>query len=290
MRPWYRYSAKTDDYQQATIITPFSRLWGYGATACLILIIINVGIWLIMVITNLFKWLPLEAWWYQYFALTPVLVLKDHWYWQILTSVFLHDGKDFLHLAVNMYLLWVFGPRVERIFGSRNFLFFYLATGIAGSLLSLMMRSIMGYSDVPSLGASSAVFGMLTAYGFLFANDILLLFFVIPMRAWVTVVLFIVLESLFVLTGIMQNVDHWAHLGGAAAAAIWMVVLVKSKGPGRIHDLEHYPMFGIRRRRGVHARQLGPPFGGFQIWSGDNLSETHPEGTDDEPPPKWFKA
>lgn len=295
MRPWYRYSYKYDDYPQATIITPFSKLWGYGAPATLILIIINVAIWLGMVITNAAGWLPLESWWYKYFALTPNDVTQRLWIHQLLTSVFLHDGADWhrldiLHLAVNMYLLWVFGPRVERAFVPRTFVLFYLLTGITGSILSLAMRSAMGFEHLPSLGASSAVFGVLTAYGFLFSDDILLLFFFIPIRAWKTVVLFIVLESLFIFMQWLPNVDHWAHLGGAAGSAIWMLILIRMKGHKTGHGWHHVRVKMPGRSKGIHATHVGPPFGGFRIVEKEDsqLRKDHPEGTDDEPPPEWF--
>lgn len=290
MRPWYRYSAKTDDYPQRTFITPFSRLWGFGASATLALIAVNCAIWLLMVITNATGWLPLDKWWYPLFAMTPKLVFQGRVH-QVLTSVFLHDGSDLLHLLVNMYLLWVFGPRVERAFSSKMFLGFYLATGVVGSLVSLVARTIGGPTDIPSLGASAAVFGILVAYAFLFANDVLLLFFVIPIRAWKAVVGFIVLESMFVMFGMMQTVDHWAHLGGAAAAAVWMLVLIRVKGHKTAHGWHKgtpYP------GRPGFRRDSGPPppgpRGGFRIVIGrPKATRTdHPEGTDDEPPPEWF--
>ena len=182
---------------QRTVITPFSRIWGFGAPVTIILIAINSAIWLFMVITSSFGWLPLETFWYHWFAMTPERVLQGHIY-QMLTSVFLHDGMGILHVLINMYLLWMFGPRIERTMGSKLYLIFFLVTGISGSLLSLMMRAIGGDTDIASLGASSAVFGVLVAYGFMFKNDLLLLFFIIPIRAWIFVLAFIGLESLFI--------------------------------------------------------------------------------------------
>jgi membrane associated rhomboid family serine protease len=238
-----------------------------------------------MVVTAAYGWLPLDNWWYKYLAMTPDLVIHRHWYYQLVTSVFLHDGSQFLHLASNMYLLWVFGPRVERTFGSKQFLLFYLATGVAGSILSLIMRSITGAGEVPSLGASSAVFGMLTAYGFLFANEILLLFFVVPMRAWKVVVLFIVLETLFVMFNMMPQVDHYAHLGGAVAAAIWMLVLIRVRGNRTSHGWFQSGGNPYISSNSPKASSLK----GFRVIVGrPKKPNGHPEGTDNEPPPDWW--
>jgi membrane associated rhomboid family serine protease len=287
MRPWYRKSAKNEDFPQRTYITPFSRLWGYGAPMTLALIIINTAIWLVMEITSALKWLPLDTWWYYYFAMTPTQVIHKLWIHQLLTSIFLHDGKDILHLAMNMYILWMFGPQVERKIGSKNYLFFYLATGIAGSLLSLGMRLLTGYGGVPSLGASAAVFAILTAYGFLYAYDMLYLFFVIPMQAWKTVVLFIAIETLLLLLGMMQNVDHYAHLGGAAAAAIWMLIQNKLQARRSSHEWYH-----VGTNASYYVPRNHSDTGGFKVISGTMRPPKHidhPEGTDDEPRPDWFK-
>ena len=197
MRPWYRYTIRNEDYPQATFITPFSKIWGFGAPVTLWLIIVSAAIWLTMIVTSVYKWLPLDSWWYNYFALTLNFVIQRHWYFHLVTSVFLHDGSDIMHLAVNMYLLWVFGPRVERSFGSKQYLIFYLATGVMGSIVSLFMRLWTGYGDTASLGASSSVFGMLIAYGFLFPNQILLLFFVIPVKVWKLVAIFLSSRGIF---------------------------------------------------------------------------------------------
>jgi membrane associated rhomboid family serine protease len=287
MRPWYKYTSKTDDYQQGNFITPFSLIWGYGATSTIALIAFSTVVWLVMVVTSGFGWLSLDNWWIKYFALTPNDVIHRLWIHQLLTSVFIHDAPSPTHLLVNMYLLWVFGPRVERGMGSRSFVFFYVATGVMGSLLSLGMRYLTGSQDVASLGASSAVFGVLVAYGFLFTNENLYMFWFYPIRAWKLVVAFVVIEALIMLFGWMPIVDHWAHLGGAAGAAIWMMVLMRLRGTRTEHGWYHSPrrvrIFGPRSRR---------PTGGFRIIV-DNppgrKGNGHPEGTDDEPPPEWFK-
>ncbi|MCX6647479.1 MAG: rhomboid family intramembrane serine protease [bacterium] len=301
MRSWYRYTEKTDDYRTSQVITPFQKVWGFGAPVTIWLIAVNAGIWLVMIITSMFGWLDLYKFWYGHFALIPSMVVHGHVY-QLLTNIFLHS-EDLLHLFFNMYLLWVFGPRVERTFSSRMFLAFYLVAGIGGSLLSFAMRAIPDNPilyNSPSLGASGAVFGILVAYGFLFSKDKLLLFFVIPIEAWKAVIGFIIIESLFVIFGFMPNVDHWAHLGGAAAAAVWMLILIYRTGNKTEHGWHH------TGRRGTTADgfwvgpvQKSPSGKNFRVIIGrksqfdqgrkSEIPDEHPEGTDNEPPPDWFK-
>ncbi len=294
MRPWYRYTSKNDDYQQTTIITPFSKIWGFGAPVTLALIAINCGIWLIMMITASQEWLDMDNWWYYWFALVPELVFRGH-VWQPVTSLFLHAPLPW-HLFFNMYLLWVFGPRLERTFSSKLFLAFYLASGIAGSILSLLMRTASGNLVDPSLGASSSVFGLLVAYAFVYKDEMLLLFFAIPIRAWKLVAGLIGFEILSVIFGWMPIIDHWGHLGGAAGAAIWMLILIKTSGHKTAHGWFQDRSRARQSRRGQVWRGTFIPHGkrssGFKIIFRNPRPkyDDHPEGTDDEPPPDWFDA
>ncbi len=289
MRPWYRYTEQSGDRMQRTVITPFSKIWGYGAPVTLTLIAINVALWLIVTISDSFKWVDLEFW-YTWFGMTPERVFQGHIY-QLVTSIFFHDGSGILHLFMNMYLLWMFGPRVERTLSSRLFIGFYMVAGVSGSILSMLMRTFQGEAAIPSVGASAAIFGILVAYAFLFRNDILLLFFVIPLRAWKLIVGFIVLETIFIATGAMEGVDHWGHLGGAAGAAIWMLILVHAKGDRTSHGWQQSET-NYWRGHFVGTRSQPRGSGGkFRIISRNPRQDhdDHPEGTDDEPAPKWFE-
>jgi len=299
MRPWYRYSEKTDNFRYARVITPFSREWGFGAPVTIGLIVANSLIWLTMVFTSgsAPDYSTLYGWWYEYFAMSPEDVLQKGRVYQVITSMFLHDGQNILHLLFNMYLLWLFGTRVERTFSSKLYLAFYLVAGLGGSILSLLMRSLMGDMVTPSLGASGAVFGVTVAYGFLFPNELLYLFFAFPVRVWKAVVGFIVIETLFILFQLQEDVDNWAHLGGAAAAAIWMLTLVKRTGNKTSHGWHHSgiqsfvkPPSGTTQDSG-EAPRTHPLSGKIRIILGKKPppQDDYPEGTDDEPPPDWFK-
>jgi membrane associated rhomboid family serine protease len=134
--------------------------------------------------------------------------------WQLVTCGFLH--ANFLHLAINMYALWMFGSDVERAIGPRHYLILYFASLLSSSATQLLVVSMMTSTGVyPTVGASGAIFGVLLAFGMLFPRrTIVLLIPPIPMPAIVFVILYAVLELFSGVFGTDQGVAHFAHLGG----------------------------------------------------------------------------
>jgi membrane associated rhomboid family serine protease len=138
--------------------------------------------------------------------------------WQLITCGFLH--ANFLHLAINMYALWMFGSDVERAVGSRHYLILYFASLLSSSVTQLLVVSMMTSAGVyPTVGASGAIFGVLLAFGLLFPRrTIVLLIPPIPMPAIVFVILYALLELFSGVFGTDQGVAHFAHLGGMIGA------------------------------------------------------------------------
>ena len=160
----------------------------------------------------------------DYFALFPVGSPRFH-LWQPLTYMFLH--ADFSHLFFNMFALWMFGRGLEWEMGTRRFLVYYFVCGIGAALIQLLMMQIdlaglpphsldyYLYLRTPTLGASGAVFGLLLAFGMLHPNaTIMLLIPPIPMKAKWFVVIYGLLELFLGMGETMDNVAHFAHLGG----------------------------------------------------------------------------
>ena len=172
----------------------------------------------------------------QLFALHDVrsVYFKPH---QLITHLFMHGG--FGHLFFNMFALWMFGSTLENVWGPKRFLIFYLLCGLGAAALHLVTlyveyqplvryveslpieeQSSLLYAvdyklNVPTLGASGAVFGCLAAFGYLFPNSIVYAYF-IPMKAKWFVILYAGLELwLGLQNSAGDNVAHWAHLGGA---------------------------------------------------------------------------
>lgn len=152
-------------------------------------------------------------------------------FWQPLTYMFLHG--DFWHLFSNMFAVLMFGPMVEREFGSRRFATFYLLCGLGAAAVQETVWACMGLHTliqplVNTIGASGAVFGILFAFGWLFPNiPMFLLFVPIPIRARVFVLLYAGFELWQGMYNIRvpgyDNVAHFAHLGGFIFG--WLLIL-----------------------------------------------------------------
>ena len=142
--------------------------------------------------------------------------LPGHW-WTAITYMFVHAGP--WHLLANVYALYLFGPRLEHGWGSRRFLWFYLLCGLGG--VAFQMLFFRGGSLV---GASAGVFGVMTAYAMQWPEEEVFLMFVVPMRVRTVVVALFVLNLALGIagTGESANVAYFAHLGGAAAAYVYM--------------------------------------------------------------------
>jgi len=159
----------------------------------------------------------------NYLAMRPVLVLHG-WVWQLATYMFAHDPRGFSHILFNMLGLFIFGVQVERRMGSREFLLYYLLTGILAGVVSF---GVYLFTDprIPLLGASGAIFAVELAFAAFFPDAIIYIWGIIPLRAPVMVLGFTALELFFSVTGIQRGVAHFTHLSGFAAG--WLYYLVR---------------------------------------------------------------
>src|SRR6266496_1160523 len=114
--------------------------------------------------------------------------------WQVFTYMFVHFGT--WHLLFNMLALWMFGVPIEQTWGTRRFLKFYLLCGTVAGVCVLVANMLVGDWFTPTIGASGAVFGVLVAFGMLFPDAIILMFFLFPMKAKYAVMIFVALELL----------------------------------------------------------------------------------------------
>ena len=180
---------------------------------------------------------------------------------QLITHMFMH--ADFTHLLFNMFALWMFGKTLENMWGGKRFLIYYMITGFGAALIYIgylqfqinaissnidseiynrliiegnqLLDNGKNYLDpilgklnllinVPMLGASGAVYGLLLAFGMLFPNSLIYLYFAIPIKAKYFVG---GIGVLALISGIGNNpgdnVAHFAHLGGM----IFGIILLK---------------------------------------------------------------
>ena len=131
--------------------------------------------------------------------------------WQIVTYAFLHG--DFNHLFFNMLGLWMFGSELEQLWGRNRYLTFYFASVVAAAITQLLVNLALGAGS-PTIGASGGLFGLLLAFGMIFPERTILLFFVIPMKAKFLVLLYGLLELYQGVYVMNSGVAHFAHLGG----------------------------------------------------------------------------
>ncbi len=184
----------------------------------LILLTINIVIFVFQLFFLSYFNLHIE----RFFALNPLKIVEKYWLWQIVTYMFLHSPVNFFHILFNMYLLWMFGAPVEEAWGNKTFLKYYFFSGIGAGLSILLLN----YFQAPfsyTIGASGAVFALLLAYGLVYPDHKILLFFVIPLKAKYLVVLYGVLELMLMFSSPGSNISHIGHLGGLFFGFLYFV-------------------------------------------------------------------
>ncbi|HTD13403.1 MAG TPA: rhomboid family intramembrane serine protease [Steroidobacteraceae bacterium] len=149
--------------------------------------------------------------------------------WQLLTYAFLHDPKTILHIFLNMFALYMFGGALERYWGGRRLVLFFLVCVLTAALTQLAVQypggagTLTDAADVagPVMGASGGVFGVLLAFAWYFPRQRLFVIPIpIPLPAWLFVTLYGLIELFFGVTGIEAGVAHFAHLGGMLGGAL----------------------------------------------------------------------
>ena len=167
-------------------------------------------------------------------ALIPAEVSSGGQPFGLLTSMFLHGGV--LHLAGNMLFLWIFGDNMEDEMGHGGFLLFYLLSGLAAGLAQVIADPA---SQIPTVGASGAIAGVMGGYLLLFPKarvDVLLIivifFKVFPVPAWLMLGVWFALQ---VANGALvgaatSGVAHWAHAGGFVVGVLLTIPLWRRRG------------------------------------------------------------
>ena len=161
----------------------------------------------------------------EWLGLVPELVMTKGWIWQPVTYMFLH-APDPTHILFNMLILWMFGVELERMWGSRFFVKFYMITGVGAGLISILVSFIplaatrLTYSaDI--IGASGALYGLLLAFALYFPNRPILMFFFFPVPAKYFVA---ILGAIALITSAKASggVAATTHLGGLLIAYLYL--------------------------------------------------------------------
>ncbi len=159
--------------------------------------------------------------------------------WRFLTSAFVHSPSSLLHILFNMYILWAFGPVLERTLGRAKFLAVYLLCAVGGSVGVLVLSSLQPGWFVPVVGASGAIFGLLFLYVTLLLR-----------QGQVPTALLVMIGINLALPFFVGGIAWQAHLGGAVTGAALGGLLLLTSTPGR-------DAAAVRRRRLIWPALLG---------------------------------
>ncbi|MDR2594641.1 MAG: rhomboid family intramembrane serine protease [Fibromonadaceae bacterium] len=215
-------------------------------------------------IVYLLSWINLGDYILWYGAFIPS---QAHELWRFVSYAFIHT--DFMHILFNMLMFWMFATEVCKSLGERNFTTLYLLSAIFAGLFSIPFYAFGLMGNHAVIGASGALFGVMAAYAFLFPEQIILMFFIVPMKIKHAIWIFIAID-LFMANS-SDGIAHFAHLGGVLSGYLFMLFwsksislesfFAKSKGPER-YSREFFK---------EHAKQA-PPLEG-ELYKGNSSAK-----------------
>jgi len=185
------------------------------------LIAANVGVFFLQETIFTGQWIA------DWLGFTPARVLTRPW--GAATYMFLH--ADFLHLAVNMLMLFIFGAAVEERLGSRVFIRYYLVSGLGGAALSLLLGPAVGVAHTPIIGASGAIFGVALAFAYFWPDAPVYIFpLPVPVKVKWLVAFLAVINLVSTISADQHGVATLAHLGGFMAGYLFLKLRAGSSG------------------------------------------------------------
>jgi membrane associated rhomboid family serine protease len=187
-----------------------------------------------------------------FLGLVPILVWMKFYLWQLFTYMFLHDVHNISHILFNLLALWMFGGELENYWGSRKFLGYFFFCGIGAGITTVVCTILFTpqFQIIPVIGASGAIYGLLLAFGWLFPNRLIYIYFLFPIPAKYFVIIFGFLEFIYFSRGGGGGISHITHLGGLLFGLIYMA----------------YPVIRQKIRREYYKKkwsQKGPGNGGY---------------------------
>jgi len=184
--------------------------FGSGLTPVVKNLMILMGaVFLLQMIVS--RWINL------YLGLVSLLVWEKYYVWQLVTYIFLHGGIT--HLLFNFLALWMFGGELENYWGSKKFLSYFLFCGIGAGVCTVLFSP---YQFIPVIGASGSIYGLLLAFGWLFPNRPIYIYFLFPIPAKYMVIIFGLIELFSSAEGTGGGIAHLTHLGGILFGLLYM--------------------------------------------------------------------
>jgi membrane associated rhomboid family serine protease len=193
-------------------------------------------------------------------GLSPQAVFEQLALWQPFTYMFLHSTHGISHILINMLALWMFGSELERTWGTRFFVKYYLITGVGAAATSLLLSAfIPGIYYSVTVGASGAIYGLLLGYGMYFPTRPIYLYFIFPIQARYFVMIVGAIAFFSALSGPGGGVADSAHLGGLVVGYLYLKSL-------RARPMDELKYRYLRWKMG-HARSK------FDVYSGGRSSD-----------------
>jgi membrane associated rhomboid family serine protease len=190
---------------------------------------------------------------YEYFSVYPKDIKTSMQLWRYITYQFLHGSLG--HIFVNMFVLYFFGTMLEKMWGSKKFLTFYLICGMTGGIFYPVLAHI-GWLDIGTLvGASGAILGMLAAAAILFPKMVVYIYGVLPMKMYVLAIIIMIMSLLPVLRPSATNNagGEAAHLGGMFAGAVY---ILSEKWRHKVKMNVHKNMWQKKQKKMTDHRSL----------------------------------
>ena len=200
----------------------------YVTPAVKLLLIANFAVYIFEVLLLHFSGPPAYVELLKWFGLVPAGVVPLLHVWQPFTYLFLHDVDSIWHILMNMFMLWMFGRELELVWGRNRFLRYYLLTGVGAGVINVIVKTIpvlfhQGFSYVPTIGASGAIFGILVACAILFPDRrVYLLPFPVAMSMRTVVIVMTVITFLGTFGLGADRVSHLCHLGGLLVGYVYL--------------------------------------------------------------------
>jgi membrane associated rhomboid family serine protease len=195
---------------------------------------------------------------YQLFGLVPTRVVFQGMIWQPFTYLFLHGS--FWHLLINMFVLWMFGRDLEGAWGRRRFFQYYFICGIGAGLFVVLIKILgtiggLARSDIPTIGASGAIYGLLMGCAILFPDRRVWMFpfpgLIISMRMFALI--WGAIEFFGTINNVNDGVSHVAHLSGMFVG--WVYLRRGSMFYGLRNRYSDWQRRRLRRKFEVYMRE-----------------------------------
>jgi membrane associated rhomboid family serine protease len=174
-------------------------------------------------------------------GLVPVAVAHG-WIWQLATYLFLHSPVMYSHILLNLLMMWMIGGDLERHWGGRKYLTYWLVCGVGAGACVTLAGAFRGVTT-PTIGASGAIYGLLLAYGMIFAERRLLFMLLFPIKARTMAWILFGIAFISSLGPRADPVSHVAHLGGMVVGWLYL------KRAWRVSELWRELVWRVRRRR-----------------------------------------